>query len=108
MRIWAIPYLGMPTNVWVNQAKAFLFLEFKNDMEFLRSKLIAIGVEAHRSLISERYPDPIYRFVQMMRAEHMHAPLDLLVDYANMAMSHTVVPEGFAQPYRLSQPNLIR
>lgn len=95
MRIWVIPYLGVPTNVWVDQAKAFLSAEFKECLESLGCKVIPIAVEAHWSLICERYHDPLRRIVQKLRAEHPEAPLDLLVDYANMAMSHTVGPEGF-------------
>lgn len=95
MRIWAIPYLGVPTNVWVDQAKAFLSKEFKTYLESLGCKVIAIGVEAHWSLIAERYHDPLRRIIQKLRSDHPHAPLDLIIDYSNLAMSHTVGPEGF-------------
>jgi len=30
-----------------------------------------------------------------MRSEHPYAPFDILEDYRNMKMSHTVGPEGF-------------
>lgn len=95
MTIWVIPYLGVPHNLWVDQAKAFLSTQFTTLANVLGCNIVPIAVEAHWSLIAERYHDPLRRIVNKLILDHPTAPLNLIVDYANLAMSHTVGPEGF-------------
>lgn len=95
MKLWVIPYLGAPYNLWVDQAKSFLSVQFKTLANSLGCNLVPIAVEAHWSLIAERYHDPIRRITRKLVLDHPAAPLDLIVDYANLAMSHTIGPEGF-------------
>lgn len=59
--------------------------------------LVPIAVEAHWSLIAERYHEPIRRITRKLVLDHPAAPLELAVDYASLAMSHTIGPEGFTQ-----------
>lgn len=95
MTMWVIPYLGVPYNLWVDQAKAFLSTQFTTLANVLGCNIVPIAVEAHWSLIAERYHDPLRRIVNKLIIDHPAAPLSLIVDYANLAMSHTVGPEGF-------------
>ena len=95
MTIWVTPYLDVPFNLCVDQAKAFFSVQFKTLANFLGCNLVPIAVEVHWSLIAERYHDPLRRIVQKRIVDHPAAPLSLIVDYANMAMSHTIRPEGF-------------
>lgn len=95
MSIWVTPYLGFPYNLWVDQAKAFLSIQFTALVNSLGCNLIPIAVEAHWSLIAERYHDPLRRIAKKLMLDHPAAPLSLILDYANLAMSHTVGPEGF-------------
>lgn len=46
-------------------------------------------------MIAERYHDPLRRIKQKLIIDHPSAPLDLVLDYDNLAMSHTIGPEGF-------------
>lgn len=95
MTIWVVPYLGVPFNLWVDQAKAFLSVQFKTLANSLGCNLVPIAVEAHWSLIAERYHDPLRRISMNLITDHPAAPLQLIIDYANLAMSHTIGPEGF-------------
>lgn len=108
MRNWVAPYLGVPHNLWVNHAKAFLSTQFNSLANSLGCNLIPVAVEAHWSLIAERYHDPLHRITQKLILDHPSAPLDLVLDYANLAMSHTVGPEGFTPAILAfeSQPRL--
>lgn len=95
MTMWAIPYLGVPYNLWVDQAKAFLSTQFTTLANVLGCQIIPIAVEAQWSLIAERCHDSLRRIVKKLIVDHPAAPVRLIVDYANLAMSHTIVPEGF-------------
>lgn len=95
MTIWVTPYLGVPHNLWVDQAKAFLSVQFKTLANSLGCNIVPIAVEAHWSLIAERYHDPLRRISRKLIVDHPAAPMELIVDYANLAMSHTIGPEGF-------------
>lgn len=95
MSIWVTPYLGVPYNLWVDQAKSFLSVQFKTLASTLGCTLVPIAVEAHWSLIAERYHDPLRRIANKLIVDHPSAPLPLIIDYANLAMSHTIGPEGF-------------
>ena len=95
MTMWVVPYLGVPYNLWVDQAKAFLSVQFKTLANSLGCNLVPIAVEAHWSLIAERHHDPLRRIVNKLIVDHPAAPLPLIIDYANLAMYHTVGPEGF-------------
>jgi len=57
--------------------------------------LVPIAVEAHWSLIAERYHDPLRRIANKLILDHPAAPLSLIIDYANLSMSHTIGPDGF-------------
>ena len=59
----------------------------------LGCNLVPIAVEAHWSLIAERYHDLLRRIANKLTVDHPSALLHLIVDYANLAMSHTVGPE---------------
>lgn len=59
MTIWVTPYLGVPYNLWVYQAKYFMSVQFKDLASSLGCNLITISVEVHWSLISETYHDPL-------------------------------------------------
>lgn len=95
LKAWVAPCLGVPYHLWVDQAKAFLSKQFKYLASSLGCNLIPIAVEAHWSLIAERYHAPLRRIIEKCTIDHPGAPLELVVDYANMAMSHTIGPEGF-------------
>lgn len=95
MTIWMIPYLGVPHNLWVDQAKSFLSTQFTTLANVLGCNIVSIAVEAHWSLIAERYHDPLRRVVNKLFLDHPAAPLNLIVYYANLAISHTIGPEGF-------------
>ena len=90
-----MPYLGVPFNLWVDQAKAFLSTQFTALANSLGCNLIPIAVEAHWSLIAERCHDPLRRIANKLIIDHPSALLSLIIDYANLAMSHTIGPEGF-------------
>lgn len=94
MSIWVIPYLRVPYNLWVDQAKSFLCVQFRTLAPTLECTLVPIAVEAHWSLIAERYHDPLRRIANKLIVDHPSAPLSLIIDYANLAMSHTIGPEG--------------
>lgn len=95
MRIWVTPYLGVPYNLWVDQAKAFLSVQFKTLAASLGCNLVPIAAESHWPLIAKRYHDPLRRIAKKLSIDHPSAPLHLIIDYSNLAMSHTVGPEGF-------------
>lgn len=57
--------------------------------------ILPISVEAHWSLISELYNGPIISVTKTLLVDHHQAPLSLVIDYAILAMSHTVGPKGF-------------
>ena len=95
MTIWVATYLGVPFNLRVDQAKAFLSVQLKTLANSLGCNLVPIAVEAHWSLIAKRYHDPLQRIVQKRITDYPAAPFSLIADYANMAMSHTLGPEGF-------------
>lgn len=97
MQTWVIPYLGVPFNLWVDQAKSFLSVQFTALANALGCNLIPIPVEAHWSLIAEHYHDPLRRITQKVLLGYPQAPLSLVIDYVNLSMSHTVGPEGFTQ-----------
>lgn len=96
MTIWVIHYLGLPYNSWVDQAKSFLSAHFNALANSLGCNIILIAVDAHWSLIAERYYDHLRRIVDKLIVGHPTAPLSLIVDYANLAMSLTVGIEGLA------------
>lgn len=77
MSIWVIPYLGVPFNVWVDQAKAFLSTQFISLANSLGCNLIPIVVEANLSLITERYHDPLMRIINKLLLDYPAAPLSL-------------------------------
>ncbi len=62
----------------------------------LGSNIVPVAVEAHWSLIAERYHDPFRRVVRKLQVDCPDLRLDILVDYANLVMSHTMGPEGFS------------
>lgn len=93
--IWATPYFGVPYNLWVDQAKAFLSVQFSTLANSLECNLVKIAVEAHWPLMTERYHDPLRRITKKLMLDHPHAPLSLILDYENLVMSHTTGPEGF-------------
>lgn len=95
MTICVILYLGVPQNLWLDQAKAFLSTHFTTLATVFGFKIFPIAVEAHWSLIAERYHDPLRLIVNKLIFDHPAAPLNLVVDYANLALSHTVGLEGF-------------
>lgn len=87
--------MGVPFNLWVDQAKSFLSAQFTALANSFGCNLIPIAVEAHWSLIAERYHDPLRRIVNKLLIDHPTATFSLIIDYANLAMSHTIGPEGF-------------
>ena len=95
MTIWVTPYHGVPYNLWVDQAKSFFSVQFKTLANSLGCNLVPIAVEARWSLIAERYHDPMRRISKKLMIDHRAAPLCLIIDYATLAMSHTIGPEGF-------------
>lgn len=95
VKIRVLPYLGVSYNLWVDQAKSFLCVQFKTLANSLGCNLISIAVEAHWSLIAERHHDPLRRITRKLILDHSAAPFDLVVDNGNLAMSHTIGPEGF-------------
>lgn len=98
MTIWVAPYLGVPYHLWVDQAKSFLSVKFKSLASSLGCHLMPIAVEAHWSLIAERYHDPLRRIANKLSVDYPTAPLYLILDYANLAMSHNIDPGGFTPP----------
>lgn len=95
MSFWVIPHLGISHYLWADQAKAFLSVQFATLENALGCGIIPIAVEAHLSLIAEWYHDPLRPIANKLIVEHSAAPLQLIIDYVNLAMSHTVGPEGF-------------
>lgn len=95
MSIWVVPYLGVPFNLWVDQAKAFLSTQFTALDNYLGCNLISRAVEAHWSLLAERYHDPLRRIGNELIIDHPSAPLSLIIDYSNLALSQTTGSEGF-------------
>ena len=75
MNIWVIPYLGVPYNLWVDQAKDFLSVQFKTLANSLGCNLTPIAVEAHWSLIAERYHDTIRRITKKLVLDQPAASL---------------------------------
>jgi len=47
MTTWVTPYLGVPNYLWVDQAKAFLSVQFKTLAHSLGCNIVPIAVEAH-------------------------------------------------------------
>lgn len=91
------PYLGVPFNLWVYQAKSFLSNQFTTLVNILGCNLIPISVEAHWSPIAERHNESLRRISQKLMLENRAAPLALILDYSNLSMSHTVGSEGFTR-----------
>ncbi len=60
------------------------------------SNIVPAAVEAHCSLIVERYHGPLRRVLLKLRVDCPDLPLDVLVDNANLVISHTMGPECFA------------
>lgn len=85
----------MPHNLWVNQANAFLSTQFTSLANSLGCNLISVAVNDHWSLIAKRYHDPLRRITENLILDRAAAPLSLVLNYANLAMSHTIGPEGF-------------
>lgn len=95
MSIWVLPYLGIPNNLWIYQAKFFLSQQFKALANFLGCNLIPIAVEAHCFIIAERYHDPLQWIIKNLLTAHPNVWLQLVIYYSNMALSHTVGREWF-------------
>lgn len=96
MTIWAIPYLGVQYHLWVDQAKSFRSFQFHALKCALGCKEFPVAVESvHWSLIAERYPKLLRRISHKIITEHPTAPLYLIIDYANLAMSHMIGSEWF-------------
>lgn len=87
IKILVLPYLDVPYNLWMDQSKLFLSVQFKTLASSLGCNHVPIAVEAHWSLITERCHDPLRRISNKLIVEHPAAPLQLLLDYANLAMS---------------------
>lgn len=68
--------------------------QFKTFASSLGCNLVLIAVEAHWSLIAERYRGSLRRIAQKLVVDHPAAPLAVIADYANLAMSHRVEIEG--------------
>lgn len=94
--IWVIPYLGVPHNHWVEQAKLFLSTQFTTLANVLECNIVTIAVEAHCSLIAEHYQDPLRPFVSKVIPDRPTASLNIIVNYENLAMAHTIGPERFS------------
>lgn len=99
MTVWVTLYLNVPYNLWVDQFKSFLSVQFKTLASFLGCIVIAIAVENHWSFIAKRYHDPMRRISNKLSVENQSAPLHLIVDYANLTSSHIVGPESFYNCY---------
>lgn len=84
-----------PFNLLVDKVKVFLSAHLNSLANSLGCNLIPIAVEAHLSLIAERYDDPLKIIVDKLMIDNPTALLSLIVDYANLPMSYTVGPEGF-------------
>lgn len=95
MAICLTSYLCVPYNLWLNQAKYFLSVQFKTLAPSLCSNFISISVEAHWSLIAETYHDPNSRIVNKLSDHHDNLPLNLIISFANRARLHTIRPENF-------------
>lgn len=95
MTIWVVLSVGAIYNLWVDQAKACHSTQFKSLANMLAYNLIPIDVELHWSLIAERCHDPLRRIANELFTGHPHAPLSLIIDHANLAVSHTRSPEVF-------------
>lgn len=94
--MWVMPYLGVPYNLQVDQVKSFLSVSFKTLENVFECNIVSVSVEAHWSLDVERYLYRLRRIASKLIDEHPAAPLGLITDYyANLAMSHTIGPEGF-------------
>lgn len=90
-----IPYLGVPFNLWVDKSKDFLSVQFITLANVLGCNIVPFAVAAHRSLITERYLNRPRVIVNKLIIDHLSASLTLIIDYANLAMSHTFEFEGF-------------
>lgn len=94
--IWVISYLGLSCNLWLDQAKVFLSVQFKALASSLDCNLVPIAAESHWSLITKQYHDPMRRIGNKLSIDQLLAPHSLIIDYANLAMSHKIRPERFA------------
>lgn len=94
MSVSITPYLCVPQNLWVDQAKSFLSAQFKISAS-LGCSLVHVSLEAHWSLIAERYHVPLRRIAKRLSFDHQSAPLSLILDYADLAMPHKIGPEVF-------------
>lgn len=94
MCIWLYPYLGAPVNIWVHKSKQFMFGIFGILCRSFGANIIPIAVEAHWLWSNDTMA--LRRFVRKLREDCSGVPLDVLADYANTVMSHTMGPEGFS------------
>lgn len=85
----AAPLSHRPFNLWVDQAKYFMLVQIKTLTSSLGCIIIFSAVEAHWSSITERYHDPVRRNANKLFIDQPKAPLELLIDYVNLAISHT-------------------
>lgn len=78
MTMWVIPYLGVPYNLLVDRAWAFLSTQLTTLAYVLECKVVPVAVEAHWTLIAERYYDALRRIVNKLIVDHPAASLSLI------------------------------
>lgn len=93
MTTWITPYLGVPSNLRIDEAEAFLSIQFTTLAIVFGCSIVPVAVEEHWSHIAERYHDSLRRGVNKLILDHSMASLNLIVNYANQAMLHIVGPE---------------
>ncbi len=82
--------------MWADRAKKFIYGIFVLNSNSLGSNIVPVAVEAHCSLIVERYHGPLRRVLLKLRVDCPDLPLAVLVDNADLVISHTMGPEVFA------------
>lgn len=91
---WAIPYLRVPHNIYVEPAKYLLSIQFNTLATSVGCNLIPVVVEAHLSTLAERYHDQLRPIANNVSIGQPSAPVNLVTDYTNLAMSPKIGPEG--------------
>lgn len=78
----------------MDQGKASFSVYFKAAASALECNLILVPIEGHWSFIVERYHDQLKTIMKNLQTIYPDVPLQIMVDYANMTISHTIGPEG--------------
>lgn len=94
MKIWVLLYPGTPFELWMDQAKEKLSTYFKAVITALGGYLVPVSIGHDDLNLSSITMIPLLHIRKRLRCSFPNVVLDVLLDYANIALSHTIRREG--------------